>query len=176
MHHGQPVPELPEIDADHGLVRKLVHHEPERNVTMMNRLLTALAFALPFAAQAETAVVTPYEGSFDDASFAVENAIVGQGLVIDHVSHVGEMLNRTGADVGSDKMLFKNADVYVFCSAVVSRQMMEADLMNIAFCPYGVFVAETDEGVMIGRQEYPAGIMDKVEVMLDEIIAEASGG
>jgi hypothetical protein len=48
--------------------------------------------------------------------------------------------------------------------------------MNIAFCPYGIFVAETEDGVMIGRQDYPSGALDKVEAMLDAIIAEAVDG
>ncbi len=48
-----------------------------------------------------------YDGSFEDAAFAVESAIVGRGLVIDYVSHTGEMLARTAADVGSDVELFK---------------------------------------------------------------------
>ena len=138
--------------------------------------LTALMLAAPFTALAEGAVVTPFDGSYEDATFALESAIVGQGLVIDYVSHVGEMLSRTAADVGSDRVLFKNADVFVFCSAVVSREVMEADPMNIAFCPYGIFVAETADGVMFGRQDYPAGALDKVEAMLDAIIAEAVEG
>ena len=138
--------------------------------------LTALMLAVPFTALAEGAVVTPFDGSYEDATFALESAIVGQGLVIDYVSHVGEMLSRTAADVGSDRVLFKNADVFVFCSAVVSREVMEADPMNIAFCPYGIFVAETEDGVMFGRQDYPAGALDKVEAMLDAIIAEAVDG
>ena len=138
--------------------------------------LTALMLAVPVTAFAEGAVVTPFDGSYEDATFALESAIVGQGLVIDYVSHVGEMLSRTAADVGSDRVLFKNADVFVFCSAVVSREVMEADPMNIAFCPYGIFVAETEDGVMFGRQDYPAGALDKVEAMLDAIIAEAVEG
>lgn len=117
----------------------------------------------------------PYEGSFDDAAFAVETAIVGQGLVIDYVSHVGEMLNRTGEDVGSDVMLFKEADIFIFCSAVVSREVMEADPMNIAHCPYGIFVAENAEGaVTIGYRDYPDGPMEKVEALLAEIVKEAT--
>ena len=59
--------------------------------------------ALPVAAQ--DAVTYPFEGSFDDATFSVESAIIGRGLVIDYVSHTGDMLNRTAADVGSDKIL-----------------------------------------------------------------------
>lgn len=143
---------------------------------MIRNLILALGVALPTTVFADESVFTPYDGSFDDAAFAVESAIVDQGLVIDYVSHVGEMLARTGADVGSDKMLFKEADIFVFCSAVVSREVMEADLMNIAHCPYGIVVAETDDGVMIGRRGYPEGPMDKVEALLDGIIAEAIDG
>ena len=143
---------------------------------MLKTLFLTLALAAPAVACAEDAVSVPFDGTFDDATFAVETAIVGQGLVIDFVSHVGDMLNRTGEDVGSDVMLFKNADIFVFCSAVISREVMEADPMNIAHCPYGIFVAETEGGVMIGRRDYPDGPMDKVEAMLDAIIAEAAEG
>lgn len=143
----------------------------------MKQILTAATLALVAAspAPAEEAIVTAYDGSFEDATFAVESAIVGQGLVIDYVSHVGEMLERTGLDVGSDKMLFKAADIYIFCSAVVSRAVMEADPMNIVHCPYGIFVAETDDGVMIGHRDYPDGPMDQVETLLETIVAEATG-
>ena len=36
------------------------------------------------------------------------------------VSHTGEMLARTGADVGSDVKIFDAADIFLFCSAVIS--------------------------------------------------------
>jgi len=134
---------------------------------------TILAVSVMASSAAAEPNIVQFDGSFDDAAFAVESAIVDKGLVIDLISHVGDMLNRTGEDVGSDKMIFKAADIFVFCSAVISREMMEADPMNIAHCPYGIFVAETEDGVMIGRRDYPDGPMDKVEAMLDGIIAEA---
>ncbi|WP_299671844.1 DUF302 domain-containing protein [uncultured Roseobacter sp.] len=137
---------------------------------------TILAIALGAggsAAHAEAPIVVPFDGSFDDASFAVETAIVGRGLVIDYVSHVGDMLNRTGADVGSEIKLFDAADIFIFCSAVVSRDVMEADPMNIAHCPYGIFVAERDGEVMVGYRAYPDGAMAKVEDLLQGIVAEA---
>ena len=143
---------------------------------MLKSILASTAIFAATPLIAGEAVTVTFDGEFDDAAFAVESAIVGQGLVIDYVSHVGEMLNRTGNDVGSGKMLFKEADIFVFCSAVVSREVMEIDPMNLAQCPYGIFVAETEEGVMIGRRDYPAGAMDKVEAMLDAIIAEAAEG
>ncbi|WP_299206334.1 DUF302 domain-containing protein [uncultured Tateyamaria sp.] len=139
----------------------------------MRKTILAITLSLASAAHAETAITVPFDGSFDDAAFAVESAIVGKGLVIDYVSHTGEMLNRTGADVGSDVELFKEADIFIFCSAVVSREVMEANPMNIAHCPYGIFVAENADGVMIGYREYPAGEMQKVQALLADIVADA---
>jgi len=138
-------------------------------------LAAAFGVALCTAAHAEQPFTYPFDGSFDDATFAVESAIVGQGLVIDYVSHVGEMLNRTGADVGSDKMIFKNADIFLFCSALISRQVMEIDPMNITHCPYGIFVMETGDGVTIGHKDYPDGSMQAVENLMQQIVAEAIG-
>lgn len=126
------------------------------------------------AAQAEdTSTVYDFDGSFDDATFSVESAIVGKGLVIDYVSHTGEMLKRTGADVGSTQPLFEAADIFIFCSAVLSRKMMEVDPMNIAHCPYGIFVAERQGRVMVGYRNYPKGPMQEVQALLDEIAQEA---
>ena len=140
---------------------------------MMKHLLLSLIFLPGALAAGETRVVT-YDGSFEDARFSVENAIVNAGLVIDYVSHVGDMLNRTGEDVGSDADLFKAADIFVFCSATISREVMEADPLNLAHCPYGIFVAENGDGVIVGRRDYPDGPMDKVEALLDGIIDEAT--
>ncbi len=119
-------------------------------------------------------MTTQVDMSFDDAAFAVENAIVNQGLVIDYVSNIGEMLERTREDVGSDKVLFKDTKSYLFCSAVVSRAAMEADISNVANCPYSVFVYETDEGVTIGHRDYADRSMDEVEAMLSSIVEEAA--
>lgn len=127
------------------------------------------------AAAAQEATVYSFDGSFDDAAFGLESAIVGRGLVVDHVSHVGEMLDRTAADVGSDVKLFEQADVYQFCSAVVSRKVMEADPMNIVYCPYGIFVAERDGEVTIGYRNFPEGPMQEVQALLDDIAREAAG-
>jgi uncharacterized protein (DUF302 family) len=140
-------------------------------------LLTgALCVATATAAQAQDiATVYPFTGSFDDATFSVESAIVGKGLVIDYVSHTGEMLARTAGDVGSDVVLFDGADVFLFCSAVVSRSVMEADPMNIAHCPYGIFVTDRDGVVMVGYRNYPEGAMQEVQALLDDIVREAVG-
>ncbi len=134
----------------------------------------AAAFCLAAApALADGLTTYPFEGSFEDATFAVESAIVGQGLVIDYVSHTGDMLNRTGADVGSDVQLFTAADIFLFCSATLSRKVMEADPANIAHCPYGIFVTDKDGAVEIGYRHYPDGPMQEVQALLDTIVQEA---
>ncbi|SHE89395.1 protein of unknown function DUF302 [Litoreibacter ascidiaceicola] len=141
----------------------------------MKKLVIAGAFAL-FSAPALAdghAVTYPFEGDFGDATFAVESAIVGRGLVVDWVSHTGDMLNRTAEDVGSDVKLFDGADIFQFCSAQLSRKVMEADPMNIAFCPYGIFVADQQGEVMIGYKTFPEGPMQEVQALLDEIVKEA---
>ena len=75
-------------------------------------------------------------GSFSEAREAVEMAITGRGFVINNVSHIGEMLERTGKDLGDRKKIYPQAEALEFCSATVSRQMMESDPDNIVFCPY----------------------------------------
>lgn len=126
-------------------------------------------------ALAQDVTTYPFDGSFEEAAFAVEAAIVGKGLVIDYRSHVGEMLNRTGADVGSDVKVFDNADIFLFCSAVLSRKVMEADATNIAHCPYGIFVTDREGTVAVGYRHLPEGAMQEVQTLLDGIAREAVG-
>lgn len=147
---------------------------PQKKGNPMRKIMTVLTL-MAAPAMADGPAVTSYDGSFDDANFAVENAIVNRGLVIDYVSHVGDMLNRTGEDVGSGAKIFDGANIYIFCSAVVSREVMEADPLNIEFCPYGIFVTEREGQVTIGHRTFPDGPMQKVETLLKEIVAEASG-
>lgn len=135
-------------------------------------VIASAALALP--ALANGPHLTAYNGSYEDARFAVENAIINRGLVIDYVSHVGDMLMRTNEDVGGTEHLFSEAEIFLFCSAAVSRQVMEMDPMNIAHCPYGIFVTERRGKVTIGYRDYPEGPMDIVEALLAEIVAEAA--
>lgn len=138
--------------------------------------LAALSLALP--AMAQEAITYDTDQSFDDVVFGLENAILDEGLVVDSVSHVGEMLERTRADVGSEMVIFEKADVFSFCSAVVSRRVMEADPLNIVHCPYDIFVMvrpETPETTTIGYRSYPEGPMKEVEAMLDAIARAAIG-
>lgn len=90
----------------------------------------------PFTAYAKAA---PY----DDVRFELHNAIIGRGLVIDFNGQVSDMLERTGADVGSTRPVYRKAEYFTFCSAKLSRSAMEVDPVNAGFCPYVVFIFET---------------------------------
>ena len=144
---------------------------------MSNRIiaLTAAIFlATPTFAQDVTSWVV--NDSFENVTFSVESAILDKGLTIDSVSHVGEMLERTRVDIGSEITLYSEGIAYSFCSASVSRNVMEADIMNIAFCPYGIFVFSTPENpdeTTVGHRIMPGDSMTPVNDMLDAIILDA---
>lgn len=142
----------------------------------MKHVITAALLALaaqPLGAQEMQSYDTTL--SFEDVTFGLENAIANRGLRLEHVSHVGDMLERTRGDVGSDVVLFENAKVFSFCSARLSRQVMEANPMNITYCPYDIFVAQLpdSETVTIGFRPYPPGDMQPIQDLLDRLVREA---
>lgn len=141
-------------------------------------LSLAAAFAMPAAAQDD---VTLYQADmpFEDVASSVEEAIINRGYVVDYRGYIGEMLQRTAEDVGAKEQLYRNAEFFQFCSAVLSRQVMEENVGNIAYCPYIVFVYETEAEagtVNVGYRHLPAGEgRDRVNELLDEIAREAAG-
>lgn len=124
------------------------------------------------------------KADFADVAQDLSDAIINRGYTVDHKSYIGNMLERTRASVGSDKVIYKNAELVQFCSAVLSRRMMEADAANIAFCPYVIFYYErADEPgnvhigfrklAELGSAESKAAIK-AINDLLDDIIDEAS--
>lgn len=141
-------------------------------------LAAALAVGASVATAEETAITYTVDQDYDDVVFGLESAITDEGLLIDAVNHVGAMLERTKEDVGATKTVFLKAEVYNFCSAKVSRDVMEADPMNLQFCPYGIFVMQmpdTPDQTTIGYRIMPEGPMKEVQALLEKIVQEAIG-
>ncbi len=123
------------------------------------------------------------QGNFEDVRDDVEMAITDRGMKINNVSHIGNMLARTGKDIGATRQIFAQAEALEFCSAVVSRRMMEADPHNIVFCPYIIYVytlpGEKDRVYVAFRRPLPVGTaksraaLAAVEKLLTDIIADA---
>ncbi|MFN3630850.1 MAG: DUF302 domain-containing protein [Casimicrobiaceae bacterium] len=126
------------------------------------------------------------QGKFEDVRDDLKAAIESKGLVIDYNSQLNRMLERTGADVGSSKKLYIDAQAFVFCSAKLSRAMMEADAANAALCPYSISVyatvAKPNEVVVAYRPLQNAAsnaqsrkALAEINKLLDSIAREATG-
>jgi len=145
------------------------------------RLILALVSALLAltgpARAADDVVVATVSGAFDTVKDNVGSAIEGKGLVISSVSKVAEMLDRTAADVGAKRKVYAQGEVFEFCSASVSRQIMEADPRHLAFCPFTIAVyALPDQAgkVFVAYRAPPAGkAFDPMRSLLQGIVAEA---
>lgn len=127
-------------------------------------------------------VVWAVENDYASVREAVEFAITNRGLVVDHVQHIGEMLARTGRDIGATKKIYENANAFQFCSSSLSRKTMEADPANIAFCPYIIFaytLPEAPNKVFVGYRKPPIvgsfasrAALKEVEELLDGIVQD----
>jgi len=143
----------------------------------MRKVLTAATLLLATPLAAQNIMTVTVQESVEDMEFAVESAILDMGLTIDFVSYTGDMLERTRQDVGSDVVLFSGATLYNFCSATISRQVLESDIANIAYCPYAVFIyslPDNPEETVIGHQIYPGESMAPANALLDAIVASAA--
>jgi uncharacterized protein (DUF302 family) len=121
-------------------------------------------------------------GDFNEVLEFLKLAITDRGIKINNISHIGEMLARTAKDVGATKKIYINAQAIEFCSASLSRKMMEADASNIVFCPYIIFIYELPEQPktiqiafrrLAGGPQKSGPVLDEVENLLEDIIKDA---
>lgn len=151
----------------------------------MNKIIAVLSLlCMPvagFAAESYT-VLFKSHGTFSDVRDQVQSAIEGKGLKINNNSKIGEMLDRTGKDLGTTKPIYGQAEQFDFCSASISRKMMEADPHAIVMCPYliSVYTVPKDKHVYIAYRKpavtkNPAlkKALAEVEKMMAEIIKDA---
>lgn len=153
-----------------------------RPVLLVVALLAALAM-LTVAAAAQDLKTFTKKGSFEDVKLDLSDAITKRGLVVDFTGHVSRMLERTGKDVGSTKQVYRNAEYVVFCSAQLSRQMMEADAANAGYCPFVMFIYESAAKageVVVGYRPMPKSnsaasqkAFSEIDALLDGIAREA---
>lgn len=153
-------------------------------VALTSILLTVSAYAV--AQDGQTISVTKIEGDFEDVRERVIFAVESQGLVVDHTSDVGGMLERTGKDLGENSQIYDKAVILEFCSAYYSRLMAEAAPELLAYCPYGIsvytlpgetgysYVAFKNITTMFSGPEEYKSILEKIDQLLATIVEEAS--
>ncbi|MGP1609467.1 MAG: hypothetical protein ACTS5G_02085 [Burkholderiales bacterium] len=140
--------------------------------------ITSVANAATPALQVRT-----ISGEFDDVRERVVMALENRGLVLSYTAHVGDMLDRTGRDLGNDKVIYGKAEVLEFCSAAISRETMAADPRNIVFCPYAIAIytlPQAPRTVYLAYRVPPVlgdeasvRALQKVEKLLADIVNEA---
>ncbi len=131
----------------------------------------------------ETVVIYAVSGDYDDVWDDVKMALGDRGLVISTISHVGEMIARTGKALGRTRPIFARAKVMSFCSAVISRNMLEQNPHLVAYCPYEIAVyslpgAETTIYLSYRHIDWPdpqdRPVLDAVEGLLDGIVRDVA--
>jgi uncharacterized protein (DUF302 family) len=122
-------------------------------------------------------------GKFAEVRDMLVSSIEGRGLKINHSNLIADMLERTGKDLGATKQVYVNGEQFEFCSATLSRAMMEADPHAIVMCPYiiSVYTLPNDGDTVYLAYRKPAASKNKalkkaladVEGLLTGIIKEA---
>ena len=133
-------------------------------------LTSSLALATDWTVRQRTAQ------PFADVREALTLAIENRGLVINYTSHIADMLARTGADLGATKKIYEKAEIIEFCSAGLSRKMMEADPHNIVLCPFAISIYTLPgdrNGTWVAYRKPQGKSAALVEGLLKEIAAEA---
>ncbi|PKM09590.1 MAG: hypothetical protein CVV17_00385 [Gammaproteobacteria bacterium HGW-Gammaproteobacteria-7] len=151
----------------------------------MKKLLALCALlCLPLTAQAAESytVLFKAQGSYQDIRDNLQMAIEGKGLKITNTNHIADMLERTGKDIGETRKVYEHAEQFEFCSATISRRMMEADPHSIVMCPYSVVVYQvpSDKTVYLAYRK-PAATKNpalkkqlaELEKLLTDIIKDA---
>jgi len=102
--------------------------------------LTAMAtlalLALPTLTLGAPYAVYESASDFDTVLDAAKNAIAERGLYINNVMHLGQMLERTGKDLGIGGPIYSRAESIEFCSATLSRKMTEENPNRLVNCPF----------------------------------------
>src|SRR5574341_175535 len=139
-------------------------------ITRVAAVLSLLATQVTWA---QPIVRFEAKGTFDDVKQLLIVAIENQGFVVDHLSKVGEMLERTGRDLGATRKIYERAEVLEFCSAKYSRKLMEADPTMLAFCPFaiGIFAlpGETDTVHLVYRRMQADGVGPQAAETLQQV-------
>jgi len=139
----------------------------------MVRVLFVGVLAVLWSAAAGADVVSARaKGGFGEVKDSVVLAIQAKGFKIDYTAYIGNMLERTGKDVGSTKRVYGNAEALQFCSAVVSRKVMEQKASNIAYCPYVIALYTLPEDPKTVYVVYRKGLPE-VDALLADIVKEA---
>lgn len=122
------------------------------------------------------------DAEFSDVVIDIENAILNKGFVIDFNGDIAKMLERTSNGSNDSQAVYKYAKFWQFCSSQFTRQMVEINPENIAYCPFVIFAYETvsDPGqvivgfqpLVVGKDDDTLGMTNTINAMLISIVSD----
>lgn len=122
--------------------------------------LSLAAAALSLCVSAADGPYATYrtEAAFEEVMENLRGAIQERGLYINSEMHLGEMLERTGKDLGFEGRVYLKAESIEFCSATLSRRMVEEDPRRLVNCPFivSVYVLANEPGKTVVAYRLPA--------------------
>jgi hypothetical protein len=138
--------------------------------SLLPAFTVVLALLAPqgFAEDADGYAVYRSESGFEDTMDALRLAIQERGMYINNTMNMGEMLDRTGKDLGMDEQIYTAAESVEFCSAVLSRKMTAEDPTRIVNCPFIVSVyrvPDDPDTTYLAHRTFPAEEIERSEVM-----------
>jgi hypothetical protein len=134
--------------------------------------LTALALLPAAALAAGPYAVYESDSGFETVMEGAKTAILERGMYINNIMHMGEMLERTGKDLGMEQKIYDRAESIEFCSAVLSRKMTLEDPSRIVNCPFILSIytlpGESDRTYVAHR------VISEEEIAGSEIMTEVA--
>ena len=160
---------------------------------VVTTLLAVLLSIIGASANAQSQVNPRYtisiEGTFDDVYDEFRDAIINEGVTIDYVGNVGQMLEWTSQVNISEnskqtKPVYLFAKYMQFCSSALTHKAVQANPKNLSMCPFVVFIYETTENprhIVIGyrpptlsNDEASKTIHQEVVLFLNGILNEVA--
>lgn len=134
-----------------------------------------LALALESVSSASDPVaVYRTDEAYGDVKEYLEMAITDRGMLVTNTLHISEMLQRTAADTGLDKIPYLHAESLEFCSILMSYKMSLAHPANMATCPLTLSIYQTvdepDQTYIAYRRAKLLGPADQVQQELNDLL------
>lgn len=85
---------------------------------------------------------------------ALIESIEDEGLIVSSISGFGAMLERTEPDLGHRGNIYREAEVFAFCSVRIAARLALENPDNIALCPLSIGIYELKSRPGIVRMVY----------------------
>jgi hypothetical protein len=137
-------------------------------ISVIALISASICIATP--AHSQSRYTKSVEADFEDVFFDLQQAVIGMGLVVEHVGHVGKMLERTAATItgstDNNLLSYKYAKYLQFCSSKLTHKATRLDPANLSMCPFILYAYETVKSpgqVIVGYRNPDFGVIKQTD-------------